>query len=187
MLTQNHTGLARLAVLKLQSGLCQLFGTKIPMKTKKITAGSVILIASLLKSIPESSASPDINPWIRKSANSAPEDCQGQGGHLLQRATVLQHPAWLPKAGASCSRHQYSGQALSWCQSSLRNQVGWRAGDLTLLFRDLCLTYCLTTAVRSAWTGFSSWGNPKRFTSACRKCRKTHFSTWGRKQHELAG
>lgn len=148
MLTQNHTGLACLAVLKLQSGLCQLFGTKMPMKTKKITAGSVIL--SLLKSIPESSASPDINPWIRKSANSVPEYCQGQGGHLLQRTTALQHPVWLPKADVSCSRHQNHGQALSWCQSSLGNQVGWRAGDLTVLFRDLCLTYCLATAVRSA-------------------------------------
>lgn len=83
MLIQNYTGLACLAVPKLQSGLCQLFGTNIKMKIKKITAGSVILIANLLKSIAESSASPDTNPWIRKSANSLTKVCQGPGGHLL--------------------------------------------------------------------------------------------------------
>lgn len=185
MLTQNYTGLACLAVSKLQSGLCQLFGTKIKMKTKKITAGSVILIASLLNSIPESSASPDINPWIGKSANSVPEDCQGPGGHLLQQTTAFQHPVWLPNPSANCSRHQNNGLALSWSQSSLVNRVGWKACDLTVLFGGLCLTYCLVTAVRSAWTGFSSWANLNRFTSACSKHRKTHFSAQGRKQHKL--
>lgn len=146
MLTQNYTGLACLAVSKLQSGLCQLFGTKIKMKTKKITAGSVILIASLLNSIPESSASPDINPWIGKSANSVPEDCQGPGGHLLQQTTAFQHPVWLPKPSANCSRHQNNGLALSWSQSSLVN-----GGGLESLWPDcavwrplpyLLLCYC---------------------------------------------
>jgi len=150
MLTQNYTGLGCLAVLQLQSGLCQLFGTKIKMKTKKITAGSAILIASLLNSIPESSASPDINPSIGKSTNSGPEDYQGPGGHLLQRTTAFQQPVWLPKMSANCSRHQNNRQALSWCQSLLGNRVGWKACDIAVVFRDLCLTYHLVTSVRSA-------------------------------------
>lgn len=124
MLTQNYTGLACLAVLKLQSGLCQLFGTETKLQTKKITAGSVILIASLLSSILESSASPDINPWIWKS-NSVPEDCQGPRGHRLQRAVAFPSPAWLPKPHGSCSGQRNNGPAPSWRWSSLAvGQVG---------------------------------------------------------------
>lgn len=104
MPTPNYTGLACLAVLKLRSGLCQLFGTNIEMQPKQIAAGSVTVIASLLNSFPDRSASPDRNPWMGKSAPSMPEDCQGQGGRLLQPLTALQHPAWLPKIGANGSR-----------------------------------------------------------------------------------
>lgn len=175
MLTQNYTGLACLAVLKLQSGLCQLFGTTTKMKTKKITAGSVILIASLLNSIPESSASPDINPWIGKSANSVPEDCQAPGSHLLQWTTAFQHPVWLPNTSANCSRHQNNRQALSCCQSSLGNGVGWKACDLTVLFRDLCLTYHLVNCCEKCLNWLFFLTKFDRFTSACCKHRKTHF------------
>lgn len=67
------------------------------MKTKKITAGSVMVIASLLNSIPESSALPDINPWIRKSANVVPEGCQRLDATYFrsEQQHFNQHPAWL--------------------------------------------------------------------------------------------
>lgn len=193
MLTQNYTGLACLAVLKLQSGLCQLFGTETKLQTKKITAGSVILIASLLSSIPESSASPDINPWIWKS-NSVPEDCQGPRGHRLQRAVAFPSPAWLPKPHGSCSGQQNNGPAPSWRWSSLAvgqggKRVTWQCRSETPALPRGRWTI-RAAAVRAAWArqrSFTTWENLGAFTPACWKRRKSHFCAQGRKDYKLAG
>lgn len=68
------------------------------MIPKKITAGGVTLIATLLSSLPESSASPDINPWMGKAANREREDCQGLRPPTAGSDSI---PAWLPKSSAN--------------------------------------------------------------------------------------
>lgn len=142
MLTQNYTGLACLAVLKLQSGLCQLFGSKIKMKPRKITAGSVILIASLLNSIPESS-----EPRMGRSDGAVPEQGQERNGRVS-----------VPESRAGSSRR--AGSVLS----PLGNPRGWKGREPTALSGDLGLTYRRVSAPR-AQAGFSSAANASRFTS----------------------
>lgn len=121
------------------------------MKPKKITAGGVTLIATLLSSLPESSASPDINPWIGKAAKWECEDCQGlrpptAGSDSVP--TARSAPEIQSQGQRRNGRDRAPVPELPW------DGVGWRHCDLTVSFGHLCITYCLV--VGNAWSGFFS-------------------------------
>lgn len=109
------------------------------MKPKKITAGGVTLIATLLSSLPESSASPDINPWIGKAANWEREDCQGLRPPTAGSDSI---PTARLAPEIQRQRQQNNGRVSSCCQSSLGN--GWD-GELVTWMCSLdisALPYC---------------------------------------------
>lgn len=139
------------------------------MKPKKITAGGVTLIATLLSSLPESSASPDINPWIGKAANWEREDCQGLRPPTAGSDSI---PTARLAPEIQRQRQRNNGRVSSCCQSSLGN--GWD-GELVTWMCSLdmsALPYCRKCL---NWV-FSPWANSNWFISMSCKQRRLHFS-----------